>query len=326
MADTKISALTALDQSTADPAKTYVPLFHEDGSPLNRRMNFTNLRVGSFLHAGASGSAARFSSAGNGVAVLTNDAGNDLSRVCFGGTTSSFPALKRSGAALHLRLADDSAFANLQLGNLTLNAGGYINASFVAGTLPQHLLGGWGLASDGNGPVLYGTQTGAHRISRTSSASSAGLYLYGIGGEVAHLIGSVALGGPAQDPNTFLVAEAPYVLAQRYGSSAELLRVYETYTDSTTFSRGVFGFRDAASGGTGTGSATTVLRIGTEKGSVGGTARAVSIVTDGTERINVAANGDISLGVHSAIASEVVTGYITIKDLAGNVRKLAVVS
>lgn len=33
----------------------------------------------------------------------------------FGGTTSSFPALKRASAVLEVRLADDSAYANIQV-------------------------------------------------------------------------------------------------------------------------------------------------------------------------------------------------------------------
>jgi hypothetical protein len=39
-------------------------------------------------------------------------------RVQFGGTTSLFPALKRSTTSLQARLADDSAFTNMQ-GKLT---------------------------------------------------------------------------------------------------------------------------------------------------------------------------------------------------------------
>lgn len=41
--------------------------------------------------------------------------------VQFAGTTSSFPALKRSSTALQVRLADDSAFAPLECAGLTLN-------------------------------------------------------------------------------------------------------------------------------------------------------------------------------------------------------------
>jgi hypothetical protein len=36
--------------------------------------------------------------------------------------------------------------------------------------------------------------------------------------------------------------------------------------------------------------------------------------------------GNVRFGTHSAIAAETVTGYITIKDSAGNTRKLAVLS
>jgi hypothetical protein len=47
----------------------------------------------------------------DGTAALTNAATTDFNRLQFGGTTSSFPALKRSSAALEVRLADDSAYA-----------------------------------------------------------------------------------------------------------------------------------------------------------------------------------------------------------------------
>lgn len=50
-------------------------------------------------------------SSADSVIALTNNAGTDFSRLQFGGTTSSFPALKRSGANLIVRAADDSADA-----------------------------------------------------------------------------------------------------------------------------------------------------------------------------------------------------------------------
>jgi hypothetical protein len=49
---------------------------------------------------------------------LANNAGTDFGRLQFGGTTSSFPSLKRSSTTLQARLADDSAFAPVQ-GKLT---------------------------------------------------------------------------------------------------------------------------------------------------------------------------------------------------------------
>lgn len=59
---------------------------------------------------------------GNGTLRLSNAAANDFSLLQFGGTTSSFPALKRSTTELQARLADDSAYANVDAAGLK-NAG-----------------------------------------------------------------------------------------------------------------------------------------------------------------------------------------------------------
>jgi hypothetical protein len=45
----------------------------------------------------------------DGVIELTNQANTDFGRLQLGGTTSSFPAIKRSSATIAFRLADDSA-------------------------------------------------------------------------------------------------------------------------------------------------------------------------------------------------------------------------
>lgn len=63
------------------------------------------------------------SSASDGVIRISNNAASDFTRLQFGGTTSSFPALRRTTTALNVRLADDSADAALTTGNLTINAG-----------------------------------------------------------------------------------------------------------------------------------------------------------------------------------------------------------
>ena len=60
----------------------------------------------------------------------------------------------------------------------------------------------------------------------------------------------------------------------RRNTTANCLRVYNTWTSATNFERGVFDWRTAAN----------VLQIGTEKGSGGGTARAMRLVTDGIAR------------------------------------------
>jgi hypothetical protein len=50
-------------------------------------------------------------SAADGVLLFANNGATDFSRLQFGGTTSSFPALKRNSSVLETKLADDSAYA-----------------------------------------------------------------------------------------------------------------------------------------------------------------------------------------------------------------------
>lgn len=52
---------------------------------------------------------------------LTNTSQTDFSRLQFGGTTSSFPALKRSSAILQARLADDSAYTDIGVNAVIVN-------------------------------------------------------------------------------------------------------------------------------------------------------------------------------------------------------------
>jgi len=47
----------------------------------------------------------------DGIFALANNFDTDFGRICFGGTTSAFPALKRSSTAMQVRLADDSAYS-----------------------------------------------------------------------------------------------------------------------------------------------------------------------------------------------------------------------
>lgn len=54
----------------------------------------------------------------DGVLKFANNGNTDFNRLQFGGTTSSFPALKRSSATLQARLADDSSFASFAAASL----------------------------------------------------------------------------------------------------------------------------------------------------------------------------------------------------------------
>ena len=71
----------------------------------------------------------------DGVWDFRDNAGTSVGRLCFGGSTSSFPALKRSSTVLQARLADDSAFAPLQGALRTsVNAVTGLSAGVLAGT------------------------------------------------------------------------------------------------------------------------------------------------------------------------------------------------
>jgi len=84
--------------------------------------------------------------ASDGVLGLFDNAGTSFGRLQFGGTTSSFPALRRTATALEVLLADASNFAPLRSStmetttshtaayNTAITAGGDLNASFKATT------------------------------------------------------------------------------------------------------------------------------------------------------------------------------------------------
>jgi len=82
-------------------------------------------------------------------------------------------------------------------------------------------------------------------------------------------------------PDLILQRGAANTLAQRNGTAAQTSRIYNTFTSDTNFERAKIEW------------ASNILRIGTEKGSAGGTARDMELQTDGTTRITVKASGAI---------------------------------
>jgi hypothetical protein len=77
-----------------------------------------------------------------------------------------------------------------------------------------------------------------------------------------------------------LFRDAADTLAQRRGTNAQTLRVYNTFTDASNYERGKVEW------------ASNVLRIGTEKAGTG-TARALEFQTDGTTRLSVNTTGGV---------------------------------
>lgn len=84
--------------------------------------------------------------------------------------------------------------------------------------------------------------------------------------------------------NLLLNRDADNIFAQRNATNPQSFRLYNTYTDATTFERLNIKWD------------TNVLKIGTEKGSAGGVARAMEFQTDGTTRISVTSVGNVGIG------------------------------
>lgn len=97
------------------------------------------LNATSYIYGAAFGSNARVVLKGgssDGTALFTNNAENNFDRLQLGGTTNAFPAIKRNGAQLDIRLADDSGFANfrcegLNSANITNSATGIVNINAI---------------------------------------------------------------------------------------------------------------------------------------------------------------------------------------------------
>lgn len=89
-----------------------------------------------------------------------------------------------------------------------------------------------------------------------------------------------------------LYRDAPGILAQRNGTSAQAFRVYDTYdTAGTNYERGTFGFPTG----------TNTLRIGTEQAGTGA-AQPIDFVTGGVVRMSIAAAGNLGVGIYAPVA------------------------
>lgn len=122
---------------------------------------------GNSLTAGAAqfigwGGVSRFLSPSDGMITLSNNAQTGFTRLQFGGTTSSFPALAVSGTGLIAQLADASANANFTANNL------------IAGTAG----GGLQIKSGSNARIGTGTLSGGTlAVANTSVTANTRVFL-----------------------------------------------------------------------------------------------------------------------------------------------------
>lgn len=122
----------------------------------------TSVYIGSTLFFGSG--TTNLNAPSDGVLLMRNGAQTDFTRLQFGGTTSSFPALRRSGTSVEAVLADNSAYTGLNADNIAAAANRAITAGGIAGV-------GFKLSTTANFGVFFGS--GAPTI----SAAKGSLYL-----------------------------------------------------------------------------------------------------------------------------------------------------
>lgn len=88
-----------------------------------------------------------------------------------------------------------------------------------------------------------------------------------------------------------ILRDAANTLAQRNGTNAQAFRVYNTYTSSTNYELGKLEW------------SSNVFRIGTEKGSGGGTARTVEVHTDSVSRLALDTTGSVRVVTGLTVAT-----------------------
>jgi hypothetical protein len=98
----------------------------------------------------------------------------------------------------------------------------------------------------------------------------------------AYFTTHIGLGGNKDEADVKLWKDASNILALRNGVNPQSFRLYNTYTSGTHFERLNLRWD------------TNVVKIGTEKGSAGGTARDLVFETDATGRMTIGATGDIT--------------------------------
>lgn len=197
--------------------------------------------------------------------LRVNDSGvmalNKSGLLSFGGTTSSFPAFKRSGTAINFRLADDSADAPI-----TAAAGTFTGAVRI----PTNDTGIY-FSATGNSVArvstfssdLYIDSTAGWVRIRTNASATQNCIFYGGHNPVSAEFGSsISIGS-----NTILITDGSDTLAQRRSTNAQRFNLYGTYTDASNYRRLYVSSTTAGAftlgvEGAGTGASGNTLNIG----------------------------------------------------------------
>lgn len=214
----------------------------------------------------------------------------------------------RSDIGLGSLATNNSVPSGAATTNSILTADGAGGSAFVA-TLPKLTLGA-GLATNPSF-VLTGSSVGIYQ--RTAGELT---FTDGTEPQMRYFGNNLmfnsdfllAWGNSTTQPvtgDTYLLRDTTNTLASRNGTNPQTYNIYNTYSNSTNYERGKIAWTN------------NVLTIGTEKGSGGGTARALEFQTDGTTRMTIATNGQTTVTTGTLGTQLIVGGNVGNNNIVG---------
>jgi hypothetical protein len=151
--------------------------------------------------------------------------------------------------------------------------------------------------------VLYAV-SGSNSVAGINNTDGAGPIIHAnANGKIGFFPGLSFSGGV----DTYLSRDASGILAQRNGTNAQVFRVYNTFTSSTNYELGKLEW------------SSNVFRIGTEKGSGGGTARRMALIYDGNSWITHESGGVTRIWNDANNSTTNINGVGRISTSAGSV-------
>jgi hypothetical protein len=135
--------------------------------------------------------------------------------------------------------------------------------------------------------ITCGGAGGLTWTARTRTGGGVGVNFSGVVGVGSSL--QFGTGTSTGSGDIAISREAANILAQSNGLNAQEFRLYNTFTSSTNHERGFLKW------------SSNVFQIGTEKGSGGGTARALEFQTDGVTRLTIGTTGESTFASGGAV-------------------------
>jgi hypothetical protein len=211
--------------------------------------------------------------AGNGQMMVSGQAGSFTTLAANNGTlTASAPVLDLS----QTWNASGTTFTGLNLAvtnTASANTSAFVGISIDGTQMFAVRRGEVNLSA----PVIACGGGGFTWLARTRTAAGVGVNFSGVVGIGSNL--QFGTGATTGGGDVILLRDSANTLAQYNGTNPQAYNIYNTFTSSTNHERGFLRW------------SSNVFQIGTEKGSGGGTARALEFQTDGVTRMTIAADG-----------------------------------